>query len=430
MPGRSPSLWRHADFLKFWTGQTLSGFGSRFTGLALPFVAIATLDATPAQIGVLTAASGLPWLLIGPFVGVWIDRLRRRLILIATDLGRALLLASIPLAALFDMLHIEQLYAVAFLIGVLSAWFDTAYQAYLPSLVDRARLIEGNGKLSVSSSAADVAGPSLAGVVIQLFTAPVAIAVDAISFLASACSLWLIRKPEPPPSGGNRPAIWAALGEGIAYIWRQGLLRAFAGTNATFMFCMGMLEAVLLLFLTRSLRLGPGVIGVIFSAGSVGGLLGAMAAGWVTRRLGLGPAIMGAQFLRGLGFACIPLAALLPVGVAPLLIVSYALSQFGWSVWGVNQGSTRQSLVPDRLQGRVTASFLFLVRGATPLGALVGGARGGWIGVTPTLVVAAAGLLLSSVWLIISPLWRLREPPLPADDLLITAVPHNVPPRG
>jgi MFS family permease len=411
MPAASSGLWRHADFLKFWLGQTISGFGSRFTGLALPFVAIAALDATPAQLGMLTAASGLPWLLLGPLIGVGIDRLRRRPILIATDLGRAALLASIPLAALLGQLRIEQLYLVAFLLGILSAWFDTAYQSYLPSLIARTQLIEGNGKLHVSSSAADVAGPSLAGLVIQAFSAPLAIMVDALSFCASALSLALIRTREPAPSGGGRQAVWAALGEGVAYLWRHALLRAFAGANATFMLCIGMSQAVLLLFCTPNLQLSPSAIGLVFGVGGVGGLLGAVVAGAVSRRARLGPTIIGASLLRGLGLACVPLAGLLPLGVVPLLVGAYALHQFGWSVWAVTQASARQALVPDRLQGRVTASFLFLVRGATPLGALAGGVLGTQLGVAPTLTVAGVGLLLSTGWLVLSPLWSLREPP-------------------
>ncbi len=422
---QSTGLWRHPDFLKFWAGQTISGFGSRFTGLALPLVAISALHATPADVGLLTAATGLPWLLIGPFVGVGVDRLRRRPILIATDLGRAGLLASIPMAALFGLLSIAQLSIVAFLVGLLTAWFDTAYQSYLPSLVEREHLIDGNGKLNVSSSAADVAGPGLAGVVIQAFTAPMAIAVDALSFLASAISLWLIRKQEPPPGAGGKQAIWSSLREGAVYTWRHRLLRAFAGTNATFMFFFGMAQAVLLLFFTLNLHLSPGMIGVIFSAGSVGGLLGAAVAGRLSTWLTLGPTIIGASFLRGLGIACVPFAALLRVGTVPLLVVAYTAHSFGWSVWAVTQGSTRQSLVPDRLQGRVTASFLCLVRGVAPLGALLGGALGNLVGVAATFEVAAAGLLLSTIWLILSPLWHLREPPVPSDDTVATAVPRQ-----
>ena len=413
--GRQPSsLWRHGDFLKFWAGQTISGFGSRFTGLALPFVAIATLDATPAQLGVLTAATGLPWLVLGPFIGVGIDRLRRRPLLIATDLGRALLLATIPLAALAGMLRIEHLYVIAFLTGVLTAWFETAYQAYLPALVEREQLLDGNAKLGVSDSVADIAGPGIAGVVIQILSAPVALALDALSFLASALSLVLIRRSEPMPSRGAAQPVVAALGEGLAFLWRQRLLRAFAGANSTFMFFFGMAQAVLLLFLSTNLGLGAGSIGLIFGAGSAGGLLGAAVAVRVSRWLSVGPAIIAGSFLRGLGIACVPLAALLPAGKIPLLVAAYTVHSLGWSIWAVNQGSVRQTLAPDRLRGRVTASFLFLVRSAVPLGALAGGALGEWLGVAPTLSIAAVGMLLSTVWLLPSPLRHLREQPLTA----------------
>lgn len=423
MRERFVGLWCHADFLKFWTGQTISLFGSEFTTLAFPLVAILTLNASPIQVGLLVAISTLPWLLIGLFVGVGVDHWHRRPILITADLGRAVLLGSIPVAAFLGILHIEHLYAVAFLVGVLTVCFDTAYQSYLPSLVEREHLIEGNGKLSISLSAAQIAAPGIVGTMIQAFTAPAAIIVDALSFLFSALTIGMIRKKEPTVIS-DRQGIWIALREGVSYIRRHSLLRAFAGSNATFVFFMGMTQAVLLLFFTRQLHLSPKSIGLIFGAGSLGGLLGATAAGTLGRLLKLGPTIMGTSFLRGFGIFCVPLAAVLPAGVMPLLIVSRVIHSFGWSVYAVNQQSVRQSLVPDRLQGRVAGSFLFLVRGATPLGAAIGGVLGGWLGVVPTLVIGGTGLLLPVIWLAVSPLWSLHKQPMPLDDVPFPAVPQ------
>ena len=412
------SLWRQTDFLKFWIGQTISGFGSRFTGLALPLVAITTLDATPVQVGILTGAAGLPWLFVAPLIGVGIDRLRRRPILISADMGRAALLITIPLAAWLGVLRIEQLYWVAFLNGFLTAWFDTAYQAYLPSLVGRAQLIDGNTKLSVSSSAADVAGPSLAGVVIQALTAPLALAIDACSFLLSALSLGLIKTPEPAPVAAQSQGFRVALVEGMRYIWQQTILRAFTSTNATFMFCFGVVQTVLLLFLTRTLQLNESVIGLIFGIGGLGGLVGAGSAGWISRRLGVGSTIIGASFLRGLGLALVPLAVILPSAVGPWFItLFYTLHQGGWSIWSVTQASVRQGIAPHHLRGRVTAGFLVVVRGATPLGAFVGGWLGETLGLVPTFVGAGVGLILATGWLFGASLGSMREPPLPPDYL-------------
>ena len=413
------SLWRHADFLKFWAGQTISGFGSRFTGLALPILAISELGASPAQLGVLVAVNGLPWLILGPFAGVGVDRFRRRRVMIAADAGRAILLAAIPVAWMLNSLSMELVYLVALGVGILTMCFDIAYQSYLPTLVDRSQLIDGNSKLGVSSSVADVAGPGLAGVLIQLLGAPIAIAVDAVSFVASLVSLWLIRTLEPAPrAAGSRPAMLTAVREGLTYLRRQPILRGFAATNATFMFCYGMLDAVFLLFLTRSLGFSPSTIGIIFGTGSLGGLLGAIAAGRVSTRFGVGLAILWSSVVRGLGIALIPLVALLWGGMAPVVVVLlYAVHQCGWSIWSVTQASLRQALVPDRMQGRVTASFLVLVRAAPPLGALLGGILGEWGGIQLTLGLAAPGLVLASLWLLMSPLLGLRTVPLqPADE--------------
>jgi predicted MFS family arabinose efflux permease len=320
-------------------------------------------------------------------------------------------------------LYIEQLYIVALLMGFLSAWFDAAYQSYLPSLVDREHLIEGNSKLNVSNSAADVAGPALAGFVIQVLNGAVAIAIDAFSFLVSGVSLLLIRKPEPPPSFRTGQSFGSALSEGLVYVWRSEILRAFTCTNATFMFSIGIAEAVSLLYLTRTLQFTPAAIGLIFSVSSIGGLVGALAAGRLSKWLKLGPTIITASFLRGIGLACVPLVMFLPTGRIALIAVLYCVHSFGWAVWAVTQSSVRQSLAPHRLQGRVTASFLFIVRGATPLGALAGGSLGDFLGITPTFIIAGIGLLLSTVWLLISPLWALKEQPPPIEELSAGIIP-------
>src|SRR5437867_8121574 len=227
-------LWQHPDFLKLWAGQTVSLLGSSVTGLALPLAAVLVLNATPAQMGIMRAAQYLPFLLLGLFAGVWVDRLRRRPVLILADAGRALLVGSIPVAALLGVLRIDVLYVVALLVGVLTVFFDVAYLAYVPSLVPRDSLTEGNSKLEVSRSFAGMAGPALAGALVQLVTAPVALVVDAASFLVSAASLSLIRTPEPKPAAlAHGRSIWRDAGEGLRIVGGHPVLRTLAGQLAT-----------------------------------------------------------------------------------------------------------------------------------------------------------------------------------------------------
>jgi MFS family permease len=260
--------------------------------------------------------------------------------------------------------------------------------------------------------------------VVQFLTAPIGVAADALSFLGSALSLGLIRKREPPPAQSAPQSILAALREGFSFMRRQPLVRAFTGCNATFMFFFTVTQAVLLLFFTRHLHLKPVIIGLIFAAGDVGGLLGATIAGRLGKTLAPGPTIMGSAFLRAFGLSCMPLAALAPSVAVPVLLVSQIMQAFGWAIWGVNQGSTRQLLVPDRLRGRVNGSFLFLVRGVTSLGGFAGGVLAGGAGVVPTLVIGATGSLLGIGWLLASPLWSLREQPMPTDGRSVTDSPQ------
>ena len=266
MRPRFAGLWRHADFVKLWTGQTISLFGSQITFLALPLTAVLVLEASPAQMGFLTAAGAIPSLLVGLFVGVWVDRYRRRPILIAADLGRAALLFAIPVAAILGMLRIEHLYVVAFLVGTLELFFDVAHRSFLPSLVKREQLVEGNSKLEMSRSIAMILGPGVAGGLVQLVTAPIAIAVDAISFLISALFLGWIRAPEPAPKPSDqRENIWRELGEGLRLVSGNRLLRAIAGCMGIVGLFNSVLEAVFVLYVTRELGIEPGLLGLVCS---------------------------------------------------------------------------------------------------------------------------------------------------------------------
>lgn len=397
--------------MRLWLAQTLSLIGTQFGGLALPLVAILVLHASAPQVGLLTGIAGVPWLLIGLSVGVGVDRVRRRPVLVVADLGRGIALAWVPIAAVLGVLRIEQLYVVAFVVGTFAVFFETAYQSYLPTLVGRNALVEGNSKLAATESITSVTGPSVAGVVIQFVSAPVAVAVDACSYLASALSLRSIRQTEPTPDPSpQRPA--AALAEGMRFLWQHTLIRVFAFSNATFMLFFTALQAVLLVYYTGSLGLSAAIIGLIYSAGNVGALVGAFAARRIGTRFAPGVAIIGSSALRAVGLVVIPLTLVLPdVAVLPALVVGLLVHAFGWSLWAVHQGSTRQLLAPDRIRGRMNGSFLFIVRGMTALGGFLGAGLAATVGVQATIVVTVAGALLGSAWLLVPGLIRLRELP-------------------
>ena len=418
MRQRFTGLWREPAFLTLWAGQTISVFGDQVSLLALPLSAVLSAHATAAQMGVLTLAQTAPYLLIQLIAGVWVDRVRRRPLLIAADLGRALLLASIPLAALVGRLGLPQLYLVAFLANVLTVLFSVSYQAYLPALVSREHLSDGNAKLTVSRQVAQLAGPGLAGVAVQALTAPVAILVDAVSFVGSGLCLATLRVAESSPAhGGRRRRLWRDIGEGLHWVAGQPLLRAGAGSAGTYNFFNTVLTTVYLLYLTRDLRLTPAAVGVIQMAGGVGGLAGAVVATRITGRIGLGRAIMWGLALASGANLLIPAAGRLSAAALPLLLSARFMSGIGQPLYNINQASLRQALTPDRLRGRMSATMQFLVAGTAPLGALLGTALGRGMGPWATLLIGAAGTVLAVLWVVASPLRTLRaQPTTPAAD--------------
>lgn len=402
-------LWRHDDFLKLWSGQTISVFGSLVGGFALQLVAILVLNANAFQVALLGAARLVPGLLVGALAGVWVDRLRRRPIMIAADLGRTILLGSIPLAAILGVLRIEQLYVVALLVSVLTVFFDVAYQAYLPSLVDRDDLVEGNSKLQASSSIAEVAGFGLAGVLVEALTAPIAILVDALSFLVSAVSLAAIRSPEPALTiQRERQGTWREIEEGLRIVLRSATVRAIAGTVATRNFFGGFVGALIVLFLTRDLLVDPAVMGVVFGLGGISSFLGALVAERVTKGWDLGPTLLGTVLISGGATFFIPLAG----GPFPLVLFCLGAQQLlgDWAatVHDIDRVSLLQAITPGLLQGRMHASMRLVEWGANLAGLLLGGALGDAIGLRPTLLLAATGLTLSALWLYFSPVRGLR----------------------
>ncbi|MBM3217625.1 MAG: MFS transporter [Candidatus Rokubacteria bacterium] len=412
MPRRFTGLWRHSEFRRYWTASAISDVGSQVTALALPLIGALTLAATPWQMGVLNAASSMPILLVGLFAGVWVDRLRRRPVLIAADIGRAVLLLTIPLASLLGVLTIELLVIVALVVGALGVFFDVAHLAFLPVLVARDQLVDGNAKLEVTAAAAQVVGPSFGGALIGLLGAPFAVLLDALSFLASG---WLIKRTravEPAPAAtAARASVCAEIREGFRVVWAEPILRALIAAAGTMNFFGRMFLAVYVLYMTRDLGLGPIGVGLVLATGGIGSLAGALVTGPTTRRFGPGPMLVASQLAFGLTGLLVPLAILFP-RVALVMIVA---SEFGqWMaviVYYVNAVSVRQTITPSRLQGRVNATMRFFAGGLMPIGALVGGALGGVIGLPWTLVVAEIGTLLGFVWLVFSPVRSLRALP-------------------
>ena len=414
MQNRFTGLWRHPNFLKLWIGETVSLLGSQVTFLAVPLTAAMTLNATPLQMGTLGTMQYLPWLLVGLLAGVWVDRLRRRKVMVAADLGRTVLLGLIPLAAVAGILRMEHLYIVGFLVGIMNVFFDVAYAAYLPTLVSRDRLVEANSKLQVSASIAEISGPGLAGGLVQLVTAPLAIAVDALSFLVSALSLTWIGTPEPKPAPTDDSRnILAEIRGGLWLVFSNPILRAFALASVTTNFFVDVHLAVFVLYATRELEVSPVILGSIYAVGSIGGLLGSLVAERLVKRLGLGRVIVGAQILVTFAVLAIPLSGRQIWITVPLVVIAEALWGFAVVVYVVNTVSLRQVITPNQFQGRVTASLRFVTWGVAPLGFLLGGILGETIGLQATLLVAVTGPLLSVVCLVLSPVPRLQALPTP-----------------
>jgi len=402
-------LWRSPDFIKLWTGQTISTLGTHITAGGLPLLALITLKSTPFQMGILQAIGSAPVLLFSLVAGVWVDRLRRRPILIAADLGRALILASIPLAAVFGWLNIGQIYVVIALVGILTVLFNSAYRAYLPSLVEQENIVEGNAKLSLSESAAEVVGPGLTGVLVQTITAPIAILFDALSFLVSVISLAAIRKPEPPPAPpGERQSMLLEARQGIRTLIHQPVLLALTAEAATSSFFGNFIGVLYALYAIRMLNLSPAAIGLTIGVGGASSLIGALLAGRAVKRLGLGRMLIGLFFIDKLFSLLIPLAASFPALGLVLLLVSQSGDILG-TIYFINSLSLRQSITPPRLQGRVNASIELLTAGVGPLGALAGGFLGQQLGVQATLFIAVFGISLGGLWLLFSPIRRLKD---------------------
>jgi MFS family permease len=419
VPRRRASLWRQGDFMKLWTGQTISQFGDEITLLAIPLLAINTLGAGAFEMGILGVVRFLPWIFFTLPAGVWVDRVRRRPILIGADIARALLLASIPIAFIGGWLTLVQVYVVAFLAGTLEVFFDVAYQSYLPSIVEREELVEGNSKLELSRAGSQVAGPTVAGFLIEAIRAPFAIAIDAISYLGAAIMVAIIRRPETgpephDPAEGKRPSMWQEARAGIGYVVSNRYLRSIAACTGTANLFSNISGAVLILYLVdeEGLGLTPGALGIIFALGNLGVILGALLGGRVAKAIGLGPTIIVSSMLAGLATFAVPLAP--RDDPFWFLVVGGLIVGFGVVVYNVNQVGLRQAITPDRMLGRMNATMRLIVWGTIPIGALIGGILGTAVGLVPALWVSAIGASVSFIPVLISPVRKLREIPAQA----------------
>lgn len=417
MRDRFTGLWRHPDFLRLWTGQTISVFGSLTTRLALPFTAVVYLDARPLQVALVTASDVLAGICFALFAGVWVDRLRRRPIMIAADLGRAAIIGSVPLAAVFGALRIEQLYAVAFLAGILTTFFDVAYQSYLPTLVEAEQLVEGNSKLAASASVAEFGSFSLAGWLVQLVTAPGAMAVDAASFLFSAASLRAIRAPEPPPAAvEDRRSVRVEIVEGMRALWHDHRLRAIAGSRMAFAAASGMFGSVFVLFVTRDLGFSPGVQGVIYGVGGLTSFAGAAMADRCRRRFGAGGAMMGGLVFGGLGVLLIAGAPQITAVAAAMLVAQQIISDPGWTVYEINQLSMRQAIAPAGVLGRISAAERFGGMVAMLIASIVAGVVADVVGARFVLALGACCTFVGALMIFASPVRSMRDAALPIEE--------------
>ena len=374
---------KNREFLKLWIGQAVSASGSAITAVAMPLVAVVTLAASPVEMGVLSALTVLPHLVFGLPAGVWVSRVSRRRVMIAADVGRAVLLGAIPVLSAVGLLRMEHLYVVAVLAGVLTLLSDTASMTLLPALVPRASLMQANSASMLNQTVASTTGPSVAGVLTQVASAPFAIAVDALSFLVSAVASFLIKEPPLPAVAPGR---YQLLG-GLRELFGSPVLSALT-LSATIASLAGAAQAPLVvLYLVRDLHWPPLLVGVAITVAGVAAVVGTVVAPAYSRRLGIGRAYVSGQLLTSVA------GAVLAIGWLPLLLLAQLLAGLGMALYGVPQRTLRQALVPEHLLAQVTATWRTLVIGGQTVGALAGGLAATYLGVRATLLLSCAGML-------------------------------------
>ncbi|MDK0524741.1 MFS transporter [Streptomyces sp. ML-6] len=404
-----PGLLRDPDFGRLFAATALGQLGDRVVFLALPLVALVALDADEFQMGLLTAMTTVGSLLVGLPAGAWVDRVRKRSVMIGTDAARSLILLTVPVAWWAGLLTIPWLYAVALAHGVLTVFFDVAHVSYLPHLVGRGNLVEGNSKLSAIRSVTSIGGPATAGPLAGWIGAPATLLVSSVGMAASGVLAFRIRKRERKPETGLRPRLRQEVGEGLKFVLGHPVLRATMAGDAVFNLSLVMYQTMLLVFLKRELGLGPFGIGLVLSGMGCGALLGALLAARLSKLVGQGPVVWLAPLVT-----C-PLTALMPLARPGWSVYAAAVGLAALSLGGVvrvvAQSSFQQALTPDRLLGRMSATVRFVSWGGLPLGGLLGGLSGSALGATATLWLGAGGMTLSFLPNFLSPLRSLRTLP-------------------
>jgi MFS family permease len=413
----SGALWHHPDFLKLWTGQSISELGSQVSQLAIPWLAAVELHASPLAFSLLGVLGFLPFILFALPAGVWVDRLRRRQILIVGDSARAALLALIPILWAAGVLQIWHLLVLEFVIGIFTVFFDVAYQSYLPALIEREHLIDGNSKLQLTVSVAQIGGPTLSGTLIAAITAPYAIVVDAVSFAISSVFMIGMKHRENLPrqdAAEPRPHMWPQVKEGLAWVVGNRNLRAIAGCTGTSNFCSGLMFSIVILYMVRVLHLSSIQAGAVFAVGSAGSIAGALLANRLGKKFGVGSAIVFMAVIFSFGGLAYPLAPKsFPL---PMLMAGQLLFGFSAVAYNILQVSYRQAITPERLQGRMNAAMRWIVWGTIPLGTLAGGAIAQATSLHTAIWVGAVLGTPTFLWVLLSPLRSIKEMPEPVAE--------------
>ena len=413
----SRSLIHHPDFRRLWTGDALGQLGAQLTALVLPIFAVQQLAATEWEMGVLNAAEYAAFLLIGLPAGAWVDRMRKRRVLIVADLVRAAVLATVVVTASTGHATVPLLIVAALVISVATVFFDVSHQSYIPGLVGLDHLVEGNSKLQATASVAQVVGPALGGLLLRVIAAPALIAVTVVTYLVSAFAVGRIQQQETPPHPDTRRPLRVEIAEGLRFVVHEPYLRRIVVCTSLANFAGAVSGAVLVIYVLRTLGLGTAAYGAILSASAVGGLVGAVVAGRLAQWIGEGRIIPLAALVSAPAAALTPLAATSAIPAAPLLITGGAAFGFAVIVYNVAQVSFRQRVCPPPLLGRMNASVRFIVWGSMPIGGLLGGWLGTHLGVLPTLWVSVGLMALAAVPVVLSPLIRMRDlPGAPASD--------------
>jgi MFS family permease len=410
-------LWSHPDFVKLWTGQSISEVGSQVSQLALPWLAAVGLHASPFQFSLLGVLGFMPFILFALPAGVWVDRLRRRYILIVGDAARAVLLILIPVLWATHELRIWHLLVLQFAIGVFTVFFDVAYQSYLPALVEREHLIDGNSKIQLTASIAQVGGPNLSGVLIAAITAPYAIVVDAASFVVSSVFMISMGHREEPPkydASNPRPKMWPQVKEGLDWVVKHPWLRAIAACTGTSNFFSSTAFSVVLLYMVRVLHLSAYAVAAVFAVTSVGSIVASLCTGRLNKWLGVGPTIVWSILVSSVAAIGYPLAPKsFPL---PLLMIAGVGFGFGAVAYNITQVSLRQAITPERLQGRMNAAMRWIVWGTIPLGTLFGGGLATWFSLRTAIWVGSVGQMAAFLPVTMGSLKRVREMPEPVAE--------------